>query len=212
MAWYSRRKSQLTRQVISDAFMAVWTIIWFAVSRAVDGAIRAIAAPMWTTAEQAGRAADQVGEAGANVADIPGIGGLLGGPLSGASGSLDEIAAAIEGQAAAVEAAATATGIITFAVPFLIVLAVWLPVRLRYARSSGAAQRLVDAGEATDLLALRALTTQPIRKLRAISDDPVQAWRTGDADCLDRLAALEVHRLGLRGAQPSEVRNSLGPL
>lgn len=212
MAWYSRRKTQLTRQIISDAFVAVWTIVWFAVSRAIDGAIRAIAAPLRTTADQAGKVADQVGEAGSNVENVPGIGGILGRPLSGASDSLDQISAAIEQQAAAVETAATVTGLITFAVPFLIVLAVWLPIRLRYVRNSAAAQRLVDSGEATDLLALRALTTQPIRKLRAISDDPVRAWRHRDPECLDRLAGLEIHRLGLRGSDPTQPPNSLGPL
>src|SRR5690606_38160138 len=97
--------------------------------------------PLRTTAEQAGKVADQVGEAGTNVGNVPGIGGILGGPLTGASDSLDEIALAIERQAAAIETAATVTGIITFAVPFLIVLAIWLPVRLRYVRNSAAAQR-----------------------------------------------------------------------
>jgi len=49
-----------------------------------------------------------------------------------------------------------------------------------------------------DLLALRALANQPLRRLAKIDPDPVAAWRRGDATAVDALARLELGRLGLR--------------
>lgn len=198
MAWYSRRTSQLTGQILADAAVAAWTVLWLVLARVVDGSIRAIADPLRVTATQARQTADQVRAAGAEVDKIPGVGGMIKLPLDNASGSLEEIAAAAERQITAIETAATVTGLVTFAIPFLIALVIWLPRRLRYLRTSRAAQLIVDQGRGTDLLALRALAHHPIERLRAISDDPVKAWRAADPECMEQLAALEVHRLGIR--------------
>ena len=72
----------------------------------------------------------------------------------------------------------------------------WLPLRLWIRRASvGSALRTGSAGR--DLLALRALARQPLRRLRAIHPDPVSAWRAGDTSTLDALAGLELRTLGL---------------
>jgi hypothetical protein len=76
------------------------------------------------------------------------------------------------------------------------VLLVWLPVRVRYARAarSAIAVRSVDS----DLLALRAMTRLPVRRLLAVSPDPAAAWRRDDRSVVHGLAALELRSLGLR--------------
>jgi hypothetical protein len=76
------------------------------------------------------------------------------------------------------------------------VLMVWLPLRVRYARltRSAVTARAVD----TDLLALRAITRRPVRRLLRISPDPAAAWRRDDRDVVRALAALELRSLGLR--------------
>jgi len=66
----------------------------------------------------------------------------------------------------------------------------WIAVALRQ-RATG-----------RDLLALRALTRQPLRRLVAIHPDPATAWRDHDTKALDSLAALELRTLGLRGWPP----------
>jgi len=50
----------------------------------------------------------------------------------------------------------------------------------------------------TDLLALRALATQPLTRLVAIDPDIAAAWRRGDADAINRLAKLELAAEGLK--------------
>jgi hypothetical protein len=46
---------------------------------------------------------------------------------------------------------------------------------------------------------MRALATQPLQRLAAVSADPVGDWRRGDPQVTARLAALELEHLGLRG-------------
>ncbi|MDN5747479.1 MAG: hypothetical protein L0H64_02980 [Pseudonocardia sp.] len=50
----------------------------------------------------------------------------------------------------------------------------------------------------TDLLALRALTRVPVRRLLAVCPDPAAAWRRDDRDTVRWLATLELADLGLR--------------
>jgi hypothetical protein len=75
-------------------------------------------------------------------------------------------------------------------------LVIWLPLRIRYARLAGAAVACRERD--ADLLALRALTSVPVRRLRTVTDDPASSWRRGDPDVVRALAALELRRLGLR--------------
>jgi hypothetical protein len=74
--------------------------------------------------------------------------------------------------------------------------AIWLPLRLRYARSARSAviAREVD----TDLLAPRAIARRAVPRLLQVSPDPAAAWRRDDRDVVRELAALELHSLGLR--------------
>ncbi len=73
----------------------------------------------------------------------------------------------------------------------------WLPLRLRWMRRAGAAVKL--RGSSRDLLALRALANQPLRRLAALDPGIAAAWRRGDPAAVEALAALELRRLGLRG-------------
>ena len=76
------------------------------------------------------------------------------------------------------------------------VLMVWLPLRARYAQlaRSAVTARAID----TDLLALRAITRRPVRRLLKIAPDPAAAWRRDDRAVVRALAALELRSLGLR--------------
>ena len=51
-----------------------------------------------------------------------------------------------------------------------------------------------------DLLALRALARQPLRRLVAIHPDWASAWRVGDTSTVDALAKLELRSLGLNAS------------
>lgn len=198
MAWYSRRRSQVVRQVASDLFMVVWTIGWAVVAGVVDRVISAVAEPVRATADQARTTAGQMRDAADRTGRIPAVGDTLRVPFDDAAASLDRVVASAEQQVAAIELTATVAGTIVFAIPFLVLLAVWLPTRIGYHRASLAAQRIVDSETGSDLLALRALAGQPLHRLRALGPDVAQRWRRGEPGVVEELAALEVHRLGLR--------------
>lgn len=209
MAWYSRRRSQAVWQVASDLFMVAWTIGWFAVGRVVDGLISAVAEPVRATGEQARTTAGQMRDAADSTGRIPAVGDTLRIPFDDAANSLDQVVTSAEQQVAAIELTATVTGVVVFAIPFLVLLAVWLPMRIGYLRASAAGQRVADSAAGADLLALRALAGQPLHRLRAVGPDVAERWRRGDRAVVEQLAELEVRRLGLRptrtgGAAPLE--------
>ena len=84
------------------------------------------------------------------------------------------------------------------AIPVLVALLGYVPLRLRFARRAGAARRFVDAGADLELFALRAMANQPMHRLAKVSDDPVSAWRSGDRAVVRALATLELRDVGLR--------------
>jgi hypothetical protein len=88
------------------------------------------------------------------------------------------------------------TGTVILLIGAAPVVLVWLTLRMRWvlAVHSALAVRPVN----TDLLALRALTRQPARRLLSVCPHPADAWRRHEQAVLDRLAALELERLGLR--------------
>jgi hypothetical protein len=116
---------------------------------------------------------------------------------SAGGGLADQIAAAGTSQVHAVEHLAFWLGIAVAAVPVLVLAVVYLPSRWRFAREASAAQRFVDGSADLDLFALRAMASQPLHRLAAVSDDPVRAWRTGDQTVVRALALLALRDAGL---------------
>jgi hypothetical protein len=100
--------------------------------------------------------------------------------------------------ATTVERVALVLGLVVALVPIVIVVALWLYVRIGFARRASAAQRFIDASADLDLFALRAMATQPMSALARISDDPAGAWRRQDTAVIRELATLELRDQGLR--------------
>jgi hypothetical protein len=92
---------------------------------------------------------------------------------------------------------------VTIGLPVLFALLIWLPRRIRFSRRATAARKFIDNAADLDLFALRAMANQPMHKLAKISDDPVSAWREGDARVVGELAALELRSSGLKGPRPT---------
>ncbi|MFW6599470.1 hypothetical protein ACQBAU_11420 [Propionibacteriaceae bacterium Y2011] len=197
MALYSRRPGHALGQVLGDLFMVVWAVGWFVVGRVLDGLIRALASPVRETAEQAEAMAEDFRQAGEQAGQVPGVGDGLSTPFEQAAGSLGELASAARDQVAAIEVTATVVGVICFAIPFLGLLAIWLPRRIAFVRAARAGQELLRTEAGVDLLALRAMSTVPLSSLAKVSTDPVQDWRDGDLYVISTLAGLEARRLGL---------------
>lgn len=194
------------QQVVADAVVLAWGIVWFVIGRVVDGAVRSFAAPARRTAEEAAAAAAQFRAGGQQAGSVPGVGDGLSRPFDEAATTMDGIAATARELAGTIELAATLGGLAVFIVPVLLAVGLWLPRRLAHLRRTRSARDLATTEAGLDLLALRALATQPVGQLRGITNDPVQAWRDGDLLVVSSLADLELRSLGLR--RPTAPRTS----
>ena len=145
-----------------------------------------------------GGLAGQLRDAGAAVKGIPLVGDQVSSPFDGAGRAADQIAAAGASPVAVVQHLAFWLGLTVAAIPILLVAAVYLPLRWRFVRHATAAQRFLDSSADLDLFALRAMARQPMHRIATVSDDPVRAWRDGDADVVRALALLELRDAGLR--------------
>lgn len=197
MGIYAQRRGRMVGQIVSDALVLVWAVVWGFVGSAVHQTVGQLAAPVRSTMQTASNLSRQLEDAANEAAKVPGVGEQLRKPFDAASGSLGELILTASQQVTAIERTATLAGWLTFLIPVSVVVAFWLPRRIAFVRRARATQRLIDSAADLDLFALRAMATQPMHVLAAISDDPVRAWREGDRDVINRLAEVELNDSGL---------------
>ena len=186
------------RQVAVDLLVLLWVYGCWRAGHAVHDATQRLAAP-GRTLEGAGNSMGRnLAQAGSAAGDVPLVGDRLREPFTQAGHAADAIQSAGVQLQHVVGQLALVLGLVVALLPILLVLAVWLPVRVRFARRAGAAQRFVDADADLDLFALRAMANQPMHVLARVSDDPVSDWRRGDREVIRRLAVLELRDAGLR--------------
>lgn len=194
---YSSRPLRLLLQVCSDVLMVVWVYGWYRVGRFVHDSIMNVAGVGYSVQSSAGGIAGNLRSAGDGAGNVPVVGDALGAPLRAAGGQVAGLAASGRDVGDRVSAFATPAGWFVALGPVLLVGMIWLVLRLRFARSAGAAAELAAAPAGEDLLALRALATRPLHELNRVAADPVAAWRSGDPEAVRRLAALELRASGV---------------
>ncbi len=198
MKLYADAHGHRLRQLVGDSLLVVWVIAWLLVARAVHEATSRLARPGEELDRAGSGLAERMREAGAVVGDTPLVGGGLAAPFTGAGDAADRVAAAGVAQVEAVEQLAMWLALAIGATPILVLAAVYVPLRWRFAREATAGQRFIDAAEDLDLFALRALARQPMHRLAEVSDDPAGAWRRREEAVVRRLAVLELRDVGLR--------------
>ena len=198
MQLYSARPDRRAWQIVGD-LVAVGVLvgaIWLAgeVTRAIDSLAR--------FGVQMQDAGSQLSETLLGAADglegVPLVGSGLGAPFVEASGAADELTAAGRTLETAIHALAAGVGAATWILPALVLVAVWLVPRLRFALRSAETARVAATPAGRDLLALRALVARPLPELQAVAPEPLRAIRDGDETVLDALAALELSAAGIR--------------
>ncbi len=204
MRLYAARPDVRLGQVLADAGVLAWVVLWVLLARVVHDAVLVLAEPGRAVEDLGASVADSMGSAASAAEDVPVVGDELAEPL----GSLGDAAGSVSGagQAAqdAVGTLATVLAVVLVVLPVGWLLVRWLPWRVRWVREATAVTRLVRGGAEPDLdlLAARAMATAPLPRLAALPPGTGAAWRSGDPAAVRALAALEAGRLGLRLPAP----------
>lgn len=198
--FYAEFPARRFRQVIGDlvavAFLAL--SVWIALQ--VRELVLTLRSPGERLVDAGSRLQGTFDGAAESAGRIPGFGDALADGLGRGSSAGETLVSAGEAQVAFVEGLATWVAVLVVVGPLLVVLLGWLPWRVQYLRRSGVVRRLAVSGQ-HDLLALRALTRLPPRRLAAVSGpgvDPAAGWRRGDPHLVRVLAAEELRSHGLR--------------
>lgn len=195
MHWYAETRSLRSRQLLTDAAVALWVLLWLKLGDAVHGAVSRLAAP-GRQLQEAGNGLSGGLSAAAQRADgVPLVGGGLRAPLDLAAAAGEAIARAGQAQQDAVATLALVLTLLLAGIPIAWGLQRWLPGRLAFAREHRAATSLRDDVE---LWALRAALHRPLPELARLGADPVGRWRRGEPGAAEALAALEQRASGLR--------------
>ncbi|HWS91770.1 MAG TPA: hypothetical protein VN306_04495 [Mycobacterium sp.] len=194
---YATRPGRLAAQLFSDFAVFVWTAIWLLVGTAVYDAISTIAEAGRQVESGANGIAGNLASAGHGAQHIPVVGDAVSEPLTSASEAALDIAGAGHSLDSTASWLAVLLALAVVAVPILIVVMPWLFLRLRFFRRKWTVTGLAATPAGEQLLALRALTNRPPRKLTAASADPVGGWRREDPVTIRALAALELRSAGI---------------
>lgn len=215
MRLYADSPARRTRQALTDLLVLAWLWAWIWLATELYHLVLKLGVPGQKLEGAGNGMAGGLNQAGGKVDDIPGVGGGLAGPLRSAASAARSLAEAGRQQVAVVHDLAWALALLLLLVPVAVVVLVWLPLRVRWIRRASTAARLRTGPAGNDLLALRALANQPLRRIAALGDDPVGAWRRGELSTVDSLATLELHSLGLRPlgrpAQPATGQSATTP-
>jgi hypothetical protein len=195
---YAEKPGKALRQLIVDILVVLWIYGWVRVSMGVYDTIEKLALPGKKMEDAGTGLAEQLKTAGDKVKRVPIAGDDLAGPFKSASDAAKGLADAGREQQEFVHNVALTMSLMMLVLALSLVLLIWLPRRLRWIERASAAAKMRRGAAGKDLLALRALATQPLTKLVALDPDIAAAWRRGDSAAIDRLAALELRGVGLK--------------
>jgi hypothetical protein len=201
LRWYAETPARRSRQIAADllGLLALLLCLWL--GTAVHDVTAELAGPGRTLEAAGAELADRMNDAGDAAADVPLVGEQLHDALQRGAETGRSIEAAGLRQQEAVFTLANALGWATGGLPALVVMAFWLPKRLRFAHQAGEAFRLRQSGAGLDVFAFRALARQPLSQLLRLPKDPAAGWRDRDPEVIEALAALELRQVGLRGSR-----------
>jgi len=199
MKLYADRPTRLVRQVVGDLMVLLLLYLTVRLGRGAHDRVAELAGP-GRDAEAAALDLDgRLRDAARDVDDAPLVGDALGRPFRALASTSRDLAVSAQSYQDTVEQVATLTGLLVTVVAIVLVLALWLPRRLAWVVEASAAARLMRHGrESADLLAVRALARQPLRRIARLGPDVVAGWRSGDPAATEALARLELDELGLR--------------
>jgi hypothetical protein len=194
---YATTPARLLAQLFSDVAIVVWTYLWVLVGLSVHSAVSTIAKAGRQVEGGASGLAGNLKSAGHSADRIPLVGDAVSKPLTAASKAALDIAGAGHNLHSTATWLAVLLALAVAAPPTLAVVMPWLVLRIRFFRRKWTVSTLAATPAGEQLLALRALANRPLRRLTAVSADPVGAWRREDSAAIRGLAALELRSAGI---------------
>jgi hypothetical protein len=195
---YPEPLGKRARQTVSDVVLLAWlgACTWLAVK--VHAAVAKLATTGDTIHDTGQHLADNLTTIQNDLNHVPLLGGSAHGPLDHAGAAARSLAAAGQTEHRLAGNLAILAAVRGPHRPVAFVVLRWLPRRVQWVNQATAAARLREQPAGIDLLALRALANQPLRRLTPLDPDPAAAWRHGQPAAIHTLAGLELHRVGLR--------------
>lgn len=193
MRVYAERPGRLGLQVLADLLAVAWTVAWIWLASTTYDLLLTLQSPGRTLVQAGGSVSGAFDGAAQGVGNVPLVGEQLAGAFAPGSDAGRSIATAGQQLIDTVANVALGAAALVALLGLLPVLSIWLPLRIRYARTAGAAAAARTRG--LDQLALRALV---LRRVPGDGVDPAAAWREGDPDAVAELASIELRAAGLR--------------
>lgn len=197
MQMYADQRQRRARQITADILFVIWIGLWAWQGVSTFHSTLDLTKPTARTQQAADSLAANMGEAADSLGAIPLLGEAAARPFLKARDSAAELADAGVRTEESLRGLAWRLGLSLGLGPSVLLAAFYLPGRLRFIRGITAGRAFLDSTPDLDIFAMRALMNQPLDVLSRISDDPVGAWRTGDAVVIAELARLEVISIGL---------------
>ncbi|MGY1652568.1 hypothetical protein [Geodermatophilus sp. SYSU D01119] len=203
MRLYAARPDHRLRQLLADAGLLAWVVLWVLVARTVHGAVLVLAEPGRAVEDLGSSVADSMGSAADAAQDVPVVGEELSSPFDALGDAAGSVRGAGQAAQDAVGTLASVLAVVLVVLPVGWLLLRWLPWRVGWVREATAVSRLAGGPQPDlHLLAARAVATAPLPRLAALPPGTGAAWRAGDPAAVRALAALEAGRLGLRLPAP----------
>lgn len=196
MRFYAERPIRVAGQLLFDLIAIAWVAGFVWLADLAKSAVLELQAPGNRMIEAGGGLRNTFTEAARTASGVPFVGDDLAGALVRGGSAGDVLVDAGARLLEVIGLAATGVAVVIVAASLIPVLAVWLPRRIRYAIAAG--QAVAMRADGPDLLALRALTELPHRRLKRLGTEPAAAWRDGDAEVISQLAGMRLASLGLR--------------
>ncbi len=213
MKLYADLPARRTRQIIADVLVLLWVVIWVRTGFAVRDTVLGALGPARSLEAAGDSLQGSLADVAARVEGIPLLGEAISTPFDAAAAAGETMRQAGADLVAYVDRTALIAGVTTALLPVVLVVLPWLLFRIAFARRARALTLLLASEDPLDLLALRALATQPVGTLTRVSPTPAHDWRIGRPDVVAQLAALELRRAGVAlDARKGPAGSTGGPL
>ena len=195
MKLYAETPGKRTRQILQDAVIVAWVLLWALFGTIAHDVVAKLAEPAASIARQSDSLGDSLADVSDEIDGVPLVGGALEEPFSSASRAAAGVASESREQRDRFLTAALWIGLFIALAPIGAGVLLYVPFRLVWIREATAADKIrVDADDLY-LFALRAVTNRPLSELRKATPDPGAALASGN---YEPLARLELEQLGLK--------------